>query len=101
MTNKLVSLRLTDKLVFEANKVTKEEGFASFQEFIKDAIRRAIREHQRRKDFAVLRALQGSAANRNIKVASKKKLEKAAKKLSNEDQDRLVEEFGLESVTLH
>ena len=100
MTNKLISIRMADKFVFEAQKVTQEEGFSNFQEFIKDAIRRAIREHQRRKNFALLRSLQGSAANKNIKLASKKLFAKAAKSLSDEEQERLIEEFELEDVTM-
>jgi len=101
MANKLVSLRLTGKLISEAQKVTRAEGFSSFQEFIKDAIRKAVREYQRRKDLAILRSLQGSAIDKGIKLASKKRLERTAKELTDKEQERLIKEFGLDDVTIH
>ncbi|MFH1637824.1 MAG: ribbon-helix-helix domain-containing protein [Candidatus Woesearchaeota archaeon] len=100
MVNKLVSLRVSSDMLKECMTITKSEGYASFQEFIRDAVRLTIRDHKLRKDAELLKGLQISALSKKVKPLTKKEAEKLALKLTEKGQRKLMKEFGIEDVTI-
>jgi len=80
MANKLVHLRVSDKLYKDSIEIVRESGFNSIQEFIREAVRKTVEDFQTRMAIRNLRKLQGSV--------------KGIKRMTKEERDRLFEEYA-------
>jgi len=78
MANRLYGIRLSSELLVDVENITKSEGFSSVQEFVRQAVRDAIKKHKLQQQLLALDKLAGSQPN--AKRASKKELEEHIKK---------------------
>lgn len=81
MVNKLVNLRLNDKLLKAVDGIVKETTFSSRSEFIKEAIRDRIDEYRQRELLRKLRKQYGEGKRLGIKEPSDEDLKKARERL--------------------
>ena len=79
MTNKLVHLRVSDKLYRDSQEIVRENGFNSIQEFIREAVRKKVEEFQTMMAVRRLEKLKGSV--------------KGIKRMTKEERDKLFEEY--------
>lgn len=79
MANRLYGIRLSQELMIDAEKITKNEGFSSVQEFVRQAVRDAIKKHKLQQQLLAMDKLAGSQPHQ--KRASKKALEKHIKEI--------------------
>lgn len=79
METKAVHLKLTKKMYEEVEKLTKEFGFTSIQELIRDATRKVIQEYHKQSALIYLKKLKGSDSN--------------VKQLTRADKDKIAKEY--------
>jgi hypothetical protein len=79
MVNKMVHLRMSEKLYQTSKSVAEDFGFSNLQEFFRNSIQRAIEDYEQRMAIKRLKALQGSVKN--------------AKKLTPRQKEQLIEEM--------
>ncbi len=65
MPNKMVHIRMPDRLYRESEALADDFGFGSVQEFFRSAVRKAVEEYQRQMAWRTVKALYGS--DRNIR----------------------------------
>ena len=95
---KSIHLRIPKVLYKESENIKKDFGFSSIQEFIKDAMRKAILEYKKQRALNNLKNNFGSV--KNIKRLSKEELNRIALELTREKNRELTKEYGLEKVTI-
>ena len=97
MRTQLVNVRLPKKLYQEGKELVEDEGYANFQEFIKDSIRHAIYEIKKQKALLDLEKNFGIAKNRKIKHLTQEDKEKIAEELAAnlENQKEIFKKVGL------
>ncbi|MDD9954557.1 MAG: hypothetical protein OXR66_09590 [Candidatus Woesearchaeota archaeon] len=66
MANALVSIRFAHTLLSDAQHITEVDGFSSVQEFIRHAVREAVRERKLQDDVHVLKTLRGSVKDTKL-----------------------------------
>lgn len=95
MEGKSVHLRLSNEMIKEFNSIKKAMGFSNMQEFIKDAMRKAMLEYRRHAAMRAIKKLQGSAPNaRHITTRERNRI---AKQLFTEKEmgRDIFKEYGL------
>jgi hypothetical protein len=60
MVNRMVHLRVPEKLYKDSESLTKEFGFSNVQDFFRNAVHRAIEEYNRQVAWAKVKALYGT-----------------------------------------
>lgn len=97
MPNKLVNVRLPEKLFKEGKRLTKSNGYANFQEFIKDSIRHQIAHLKKENWEHTLNRLYGSTKGKKHKPFTRKIRNQIAEEFSRnlDKQDELFKKFGL------
>lgn len=80
-------------LYADVEKVCKLEGFASLQEFIREAIRSSIKERELKKDIKWLRSRMGTLEHR----PTKEEMHKTVEEFFNTDHSNIFREFGLDN----
>ena len=96
--DKSIHLRLPKLLYKESEEIKKDFGFSNIQEFIKEAIRKAILEYKRQKAMKYFEKNLGSI--KNIKRLTKEEREKIALEFTPEKDKELAKRYGLEEVTI-
>ncbi len=91
---KAISLRLPEMLYADVEKLCKLEGFASLQEFIREAIRSSIKERELKKDIKWLRSQMGTLKHR----PTQEEMYKAAEDFINSDHSDIIRKYGLDKV---
>ncbi len=89
---KAIYLRLPESLYLEAENICKIEGFASLQEFVRDAIRKTIERWELKKDIKKLRSMMGTLKHR----PTQEEMRKTVEECFNTDTSNIFREFGLE-----
>jgi metal-responsive CopG/Arc/MetJ family transcriptional regulator len=79
MTNKLISLRISDILLKNIENESNNEGFSNIQEFIRHCIREKLRKNEMEKQINDLNKLYGKYKTYNPKT--KKEIENHIKKI--------------------
>lgn len=77
MPNKMVHIRMPDKLYKESKALADDFGFSSVQEFFRSAVRKAVGEYQRQMAWRTVKALYGS--DRNLKKPTRKERDRWAR----------------------
>jgi len=95
MKTKLVNVRLPLKLYSLCMGVVAEEGYANFQEFIKDAVRHSVQESRKDKALINLEKNFGSAKGKKRKPFTKEIKERIALEHTPERAKELMKRFGL------
>jgi metal-responsive CopG/Arc/MetJ family transcriptional regulator len=80
MANTLISIRISDELLSDAQDIAKQEGFSNVQEFFRQSVRESISQRKRTLALLKLESLYGSAKGKE-RIASKKELDELSKKL--------------------
>lgn len=79
MEGKSIHLRVSDEMLKEFNAIKGAMGFSSIQEFLKDAMRKAVLEYRRHAAMRTIKKLQGSVPY--------------IKRPTQKDREKLVEQF--------
>jgi Arc/MetJ-type ribon-helix-helix transcriptional regulator len=95
MKTKLVNVRLPLKLHSLCMGIIAEEGYANFQEFIKDAIRHSVQESRKDKALINLEKNFGSTKGKKRKPFTKEIKERIALEHTPERAKELMKRFGL------
>jgi len=98
MKTKLVNVRLPEKLYEEGKKIVENNGYANFQEFIKDSIRHSIAEAKEEQWMKTLKRLYGSTKGKEKKRLTKKEKEKIAEEHTPERAREITKRMGLEDI---
>lgn len=91
--NKLVHLRISEKLYSEAKNFSKESGFSNVQEFIRNSIRKSVEDYELRKSLKKIESLKGSMPSTTSLTHEERK--QIAKKVLSEDQSEIFRELNL------
>ncbi len=94
MTNKLIHMRVPDKLYKEIKHYVKEDGYRSPQEFSLEAIRNAIQEKRKHEALIELKKQFGSV--KNIKRPTKKERDRIFEELANEKPSDIFRKYGFD-----
>ncbi len=96
MVTKLVNVRLPMQLYTEGKEVVESEGYANFQDFLRDALRHFVQEIHKKRALRTLDKTFGCMKGQ-IKQLTREEKEKAAEEfVANLDkQDELLKRFGL------
>ena len=92
MAHPLVSVRLPPALLEASERIAQFDGYASTQEFIRDAVRRQVQGH----DLTMFKQLQGIAKGKKIKRLTRAQREALAHEFMREttaQQQARMEEF--------
>ncbi|MBW2986098.1 ribbon-helix-helix domain-containing protein [Candidatus Woesearchaeota archaeon] len=97
METKLINVRLPKKLYREGKELVEQDGFANFQEFIKDAIRHSVQERKKDQAFINLYKNLGSTKGKERKIFTKEVKDKLAEELIKnlDKQKELFNRAGL------
>ena len=90
--DKSIHLRLPETLYSSAEKIKDEFGFTTIQEFIKDAVRKAIQEYYKQRALYVLRKNFGSM--KNVKRLTDAERDELARKLTPAKSREILKKFG-------
>ena len=93
----LVNVRLPETLYLKGKELVNKEGFANFQEFVKDAIRKNIEELEKKEFLEYLKRSFGSAKDKPDVPFTREIREKIAKAFVKDlsKQKELFHKFGL------
>ncbi len=95
MESKSVHLRITSEMVKEFNSIKGAMGFSNIQEFIKDAMRKAMLEYRRHAAMRTIKKLQGSAPNaRHITTRERNRIAEQLFREKEMSRD-ILKEYGL------
>ncbi|MDD4878506.1 MAG: ribbon-helix-helix domain-containing protein [Candidatus Nanoarchaeia archaeon] len=95
MEGKSIHLRISDEMLKEFNSIKGSMGFSNIQEFIKDAMRKAVLEYRRHAAMRTIKKLQGSCPNaRHITTRERNKLAKQFFEEKEAGRD-IFKEYGL------
>ena len=97
MKTKLVNVRLPLKLYSLCMGIVAEEGYANFQEFIKDAVRHSVQESRKDKALISLEKNFGSTKGKKRKPFTKEMKNKIAEEFAKNlaKQEELFRRAGL------
>lgn len=95
MENKLISIRLPEKMLKQAKIITNEALFSSLNDFIRNSIRNSIEDYQTKK--ALLELKKGFGSSKRIKRMTQKERNKLAEELFKEKKNgkNILKEYGL------
>ncbi|MBI2529689.1 MAG: hypothetical protein HYW05_00915 [Candidatus Diapherotrites archaeon] len=99
MANKMVHLRVPAELYLQSLTIVKEKGFASIQEFMRNAMRNFIDKWETEMAIERIRKLKGSL--KGVKPLTEAEREKAFRdflKMTPKQRSDLFREFGLENI---
>ncbi|MBU1120529.1 hypothetical protein KJ660_01510 [Candidatus Micrarchaeota archaeon] len=96
MANKLIHLRVSDKLYSDSREIVKENGFNSIQEFVREAMRKTAEEFQTKMAIRRLKKLQGSV--KGIKRMTKEERNKAFEEYAKKNPSEVFGKYGLDKV---
>ena len=82
--NKMINLRLEDKLLKELDKLVKQSTFSNRSEAIKAAIRKYVEEYETQRIIKELRKHFGEGKKLGIKEPTEKEFEKVREKVGKE-----------------
>ncbi|MFH1065590.1 MAG: hypothetical protein V1734_03750 [Nanoarchaeota archaeon] len=95
MEGKSVHLRITNEMLKEFNAIKGTMGFSNIQEFIKEAMRKAMLEYRRQAAMRTIKKIQGSAPNaRHITTRERNMLAKKFFEEKEAGRD-IFKEYGL------
>lgn len=83
MSNKMINLRLGDRLIREIDKAVKEELYENRTEFIRAILREKIKEMKTEKLIQSLKKRQGEGKRLGIKDPSEEEFRKIREKVWN------------------
>ncbi|MCX6804001.1 MAG: ribbon-helix-helix domain-containing protein [Candidatus Diapherotrites archaeon] len=87
--NKMINLRLEDKLLKELDKFVKETTFSNRSEAIKAAIRKYIQDHENKQLIKELRRGLGAGKRLGIKEPTEEEFEKIKENVGKEIQKEM------------
>lgn len=95
MANKLINLRMTNKLIKESKEIAKDFGFSNIQELIKESLRNTILEYKRKR--ALLWLERNFASINKTKRLTKEERKSLFKKFNEEKSDEIFRKLRVNS----
>jgi len=95
MSNRMVHLRIPQKLYDYSMQLVEEKGFGSIQEFARHALRQAVELSEQQAAIEKIKKLKGSVKAKRVNLAEKER-KKIAEGFLKKDQSKIFGKYGLD-----